>query len=189
MSGEKVHTVVVGAGQAGVAMSEHLTACGVPHVVLERHRIAERWRSERWDSLAANGPAWHDRFPGMEFPIDPDGFPTKEQVADYFVAYAKRIAAPIRCSVEVRSVRKLERRPGFLVETSQGMIEADSVVAATGAFQRPLIPDLVPKDVTVQQIHSTGYHRPDQLPKGAVLVIGAGSSGVQIAEELLAAGK
>jgi len=79
MSIEKVHTVVVGAGQAGVAMSEHLTACGVPHVVLERHRIAERWRSERWDSLSANGPAWHDRFPGMEFPdISPDAFATKE---------------------------------------------------------------------------------------------------------------
>jgi putative flavoprotein involved in K+ transport len=190
MSVEKVHTVVVGAGQAGVAMSEHLTACGVPHVVLERHRIAERWRSERWDSLAANGPAWHDRFPGMEFPnFDPDGFPSKEQVADYFVAYAKKIGAPIRCSVEVKSVRKLERRLGFAVETSQGTIEAESVVAATGAFQRPLIPNLIPADSGVQQIHSTGYHRPDQLPQGAVLVIGAGSSGVQIAEELLGAGK
>ena len=190
MSIEKVHTVVVGAGQAGVAMSEHLTACGVPHVVLERHRIAERWRSERWDSLAANGPAWHDRFPGMEFlNTDPDAFPTKEQVAEYFVTYAKRIAAPIRCGVEVKNVRKLERRTGFLVETSQGTIEADSVVAATGAFQRPLVSGLIPKDASLLQIHSTAYRRPDQLSKGAVLVIGAGSSGVQIAEELLAAGK
>ena len=190
MSVEKVHTVVVGAGQAGVAMSEHLTACGVPHVVLERHRIAERWRSERWDSLAANGPAWHDRFPGMEFPnIDPDAFATKEQVADYFVTYAKRIAAPIRCGVEVKNVRKLERGLGFLVETSQGTIEADSVVAATGAFQRPLVPNLVPGEASPLQIHSTAYRRPDQLPEGAVLIIGAGSSGVQIAEELLAAGK
>src|SRR5471032_1432824 len=132
MPAEVIDTLVVGAGQAGIAMSEHLTACGVPHLVLERHRIAERWRSERWDSLAANGPAWHDRFPGMEFPnIDPDGFPTKEQVAEYFVTYAKRIAAPIRCGVEVKNVRTLERRLGFLVETSQGTIEADSVVAAT----------------------------------------------------------
>ena len=87
---EKVDTLVVGAGQAGVAMSEHLTRNGVPHLVLERGRIAERWRSERWDSLVANGPAWHDRFPGMEFPdADPDAFPPKEKVADYFVAYAK----------------------------------------------------------------------------------------------------
>ena len=187
---EKVDTVVVGAGQAGVAMSEHLTACGVPHVVLERHSIAERWRSERWDSLVTNGPAWHDRFPGMEFPnIDPDGFPTKEQVAQYFVDYAKRITAPIRCGVEVKNVCRLERRSGFAVETSQGRIEADSVVAATGAFQRPIVPKLVPDDPGILQIHSIAYRNPGQLPRGAVLIVGAGSSGVQIAEELLGAGK
>src|SRR5580658_252910 len=117
MSIEKVHTVVVGAGQAGVAMSEHLTACGIPHVVLERHRIAERWRSERWDSLVANGPAWHDRFPGLEFPdTAPGSFVPKEKVADYFVAYAKEIAAPVRCGVEVRTVERNKGRPGFLVE-------------------------------------------------------------------------
>src|SRR5918999_5979866 len=104
MSIEKVDTLVVGAGQAGVAMSEHLSACGVPHLVLERHRIAERWRSERWDSLVANGPAWHDRFPNLEFDLDPNEFASKEQVADYFVAYAQKIDAPIRCGVEVLSV-------------------------------------------------------------------------------------
>ena len=187
---EKVDTVVVGAGQAGVAMSEHLTACGVPHVVLERHSIAKRWRSERWDSLVTNGPAWHDRFPGMEFPnIDPDGFPTKEEVAQYFVDYAKRIAAPVRCGVEVKNVHRLERRSGFVVETSQGRIEADSVVAATGAFQRPIVPKLVPDDPGILQIHSIAYRNPGQLPRGAVLIVGAGSSGVQIAEELLGAGK
>src|SRR6202043_3242129 len=106
MSVEKVDALVVGGGQAGVAMSEHLSKCGVPHLVLERHRIAERWRSERWDSLVANGPAWHDRFPGMEFAgADPDAFVPKEKVADYFVAYAEMIAAPIRCGVEVRTVQ------------------------------------------------------------------------------------
>ena len=90
---EKVDTLVVGGGQAGLAMSEHLSKCGVPHLVLERHRIAERWRSARWDSLVANGPAWHDRFPGMEFPdTDPDAFPPKEGIADYFVAYAEMIS-------------------------------------------------------------------------------------------------
>ena len=78
MAVEEVDTIVVGGGQAGIAMSEHLTDCGVPHLVLERHRVAERWRSERWDSLAMNGPAWHDRFPGMEFPnTHPDSFPNK----------------------------------------------------------------------------------------------------------------
>ncbi|WP_342783567.1 FAD-dependent monooxygenase [Streptomyces xiamenensis] len=87
---EQTEVVVVGAGQAGVAMSEHLRAGGVPHTVLERHRIAERWRSERWDSLVANGPAWHDRFPGLEFSaVAPEGFAAKEQVADYFVAYGR----------------------------------------------------------------------------------------------------
>ncbi|MBL8906820.1 MAG: NAD(P)-binding domain-containing protein, partial [Rhizobiales bacterium] len=101
---EKVEVLVVGAGQAGVAMSEHLTKAGIPHLVLERGRIAERWRSERWDSLVANGPAWHDRFPGMAFASDPDGFPHKESVADYFVAYAEKFQAPIRTGVEVTSV-------------------------------------------------------------------------------------
>jgi len=89
----QVDTVVVGGGQAGLAMSEHLSKHGISHLVLERHRIAERWRSERWDSLVANGPAWHDRFPNMEFAdVDPDAFAPKEKVADYFVAYAKQIS-------------------------------------------------------------------------------------------------
>ncbi len=190
MSVEKVDTVVVGGGQAGLAMSEHLSQCGVPHLVLERARIAERWRSERWDSLVANGPAWHDRFPGMEFPdAPPDSFPPKEKVADYFVAYAKMIAAPVRCGVEVAKVRRNAGRPGFLVETSDGMIEANNVVAATGAFQCPIIPKVVPENAGIVQIHSTAYRNPGQLPEGAVLVVGAGSSGVQIADELLRAGR
>jgi len=187
---EKIDTLVVGGGQAGIAMSEHLSNCKVPHLVLERHRIAERWRSERWDSLVANGPAWHDRLPGMEFAdFDPNAFPSKERIADYLVAYADMINAPIRCGVEVREVRRNVGRPGFRVETSDGVIEADSVVAATGSFQIPLIPDLVPADVEITQIHSSAYRNPDQLPEGAVLVVGAGSSGAQIADELLLSGK
>ena len=79
MSVEKIEALVVGAGQAGIAMSEHLKGCGVPHLVLEKDRIAERWRSARWDSLVANGPAWHDRFPGLEFPGNPDAFVPKER--------------------------------------------------------------------------------------------------------------
>ena len=190
MSVEKVDTLVVGGGQAGLAMSEHLSKCGVPHLVLERHRIAERWRSERWDSLVANGPAWHDRFPGMAFPdCGPDAFVAKEKVADYFVAYADMIAAPIRCGVEVRKVQRLVGRPGFQVETSDGVIEARSVVAATGAFQHPVIPPIVPKDAGPVQIHSSAYRNPGQLPQGAVLVVGSGSSGVQIADELQRAGR
>jgi putative flavoprotein involved in K+ transport len=173
-----------------VAMSEHLSKCGVPHLVVERHGIAERWRSERWDSLVANGPAWHDRFPGMEFPgVDPDAFVHKEKVADYFVAYAERFSAPVRCGVEVNEVHRNVGRSGFRVKTSDGVIEASNVVAATGAFQRPIMPALVPGNAVLMQIHSSVYKNPDQLPDGAVLVVGAGSSGVQIAEELLLSGK
>ncbi|MGH3259259.1 MAG: flavin-containing monooxygenase [Streptosporangiaceae bacterium] len=190
MSSQQVEVLVVGAGQAGLAMSEHLSNCGVPHLVLERQRIAERWRSERWDSLVANGPAWHDRFPDLEFSdVDPDGFASKEQVADYFVAYAEKIAAPIRCGVEVTSVQRNPGESGFTVETSDGTIDARFVVAATGPFQRPVIPPIVPGDAGVLQIHSSAYRNPKQLPDGAVLVVGAGSSGVQIADELAQSGR
>ncbi len=191
---EETDTLVVGGGQAGLAMSEHLSQAGVPHIVVERHRIAERWRSQRWDSLVANGPAWHDRFPGLAFSdvdrtVGPDDFPAKETVADYFVAYAEKISAPIRCGVDVLKVERRIGRPGFRVETSTGVIEANSVVAATGSFQRPVVPELVPKQAPIVQMHSTGYRNPAQLPEGAILVVGAGSSGTQIAEELLESGR
>jgi putative flavoprotein involved in K+ transport len=190
MAVEQVETLVIGAGQAGVAMSEHLGNLGVPHLVLERGRIAERWRTGRWDSLVANGPAWHDRFHGLEFTdVHPDGFPGKDRVADYFTDYAEKIAAPIRCGVEVTRVRRNADRPGFQVETSQGAIEATYVVAATGPFQRPIIPRIVPEASGVRQLHSADYRNPDQLAEGAVLVVGCGSSGAQIADELLRAGR
>ena len=186
---EQVEVLVVGAGQAGVAASEHLGAHGIEHVVLERGGIAERWRSQRWDSLVTNGPVWHDRFPGMEFPGDPDGFAGKEQVADYFAAYAQRIGAPVRCGVEVTSVRRHEGRPGFAVETSTGAFDARFVVAATGPFQQPVVPAVIPESAGVVQLHSSAYRNPAQLPAGAVLVVGSGSSGVQIADELQASGR
>ncbi|MHC2149063.1 flavin-containing monooxygenase [Pseudomonas sp. 210_17 TE3656] len=185
-----IDTLVVGAGQAGVAMSEHLSRLGVPHLVLERNRIAEAWRTGRWDSLVANGPAWHDRFPGLEFDgLDPDAFAGKDQVADYFEAYAKKFNAPVRTGVEVTKVERNVGRPGFTVETSDGVIEAKNVVVATGPFQRPVIPAIAPADGKVYQMHSAEYRNPQQLAEGAVLVVGAGSSGVQIADELQRAGK
>jgi len=190
MSIEKVEVLVVGGGQAGIAMSEHLSNRGISHLVLERHRIAERWRSERWDSLVANGPAWHDRFPNMEFSeIDPDEFAPKEMVADYFVSYAEMVDVPIRSNVEVTEVQRNVSRPGFRVETSDGVIEANYVVAATGPFQHPVIPAVVPEDAGITQLHSAAYRNPNGLPEGAVLVVGAGSSGGQIADELLRAGR
>lgn len=186
----EIDTLVVGAGQAGVAMSEHLSKLGVPHLVLERSRIAEAWRTGRWDSLVANGPAWHDRFPGLEFDdLSPDGFAPKERVADYFEAYARKFNAPIRTGVEVRKVERNVGRPGFTVETSEGVIQANRVVVATGPFQRPVIPAIAPVDARLNQIHSAAYRNPQQLPEGAVLVVGAGSSGTQIADELQRAGR
>lgn len=186
---EKFDAVVVGAGQAGVATSEHLRAQGIDHVVLERGRIAERWRSERWDSLVANGPAWHDRFPGMEFPCSGDAFPDKESVARYFEDYAAMIDAPIRTGVTVECARPHATRPGFSIETSHGTIDARYLVSATGPFQKPAIPPIIPKGSAFTQMHSTAYKNPDALPKGAVLVIGGGSSGSQIAAELHDAGR
>ncbi len=187
---QEIEVVVVGGGHAGIAISEHLGSRGIPHIVLERDRIAERWRSGRWDSLVANGPAWHDRFPGLAFEgVDPDAFPGKERVADYFVDYAKQIEAPIHTGVDVTSVQRHGDRRGFRVETSAGAIDADYVIAATGPFQVPVIPPLVPADAPVLQIHSSGYKNPEQLPEGGVLVVGGGASGVQIADELQRSGR
>ncbi|MBD9583432.1 NAD(P)-binding domain-containing protein [Delftia sp. DLF01] len=192
---QTINTLVVGAGQAGIAASEHLSQLGVEHLVLERQRIAQAWRTGRWDSLVANGPAWHDRFPGLQFKGDRDGFPGKDEVADYFEDYVRQIKAPVRTGVEVRRVTRNQGRPGFTVETSEGVIEARNVIAATGPFQVPVIPPIAPAapaapaDGSLLQIHSAHYHRPAQLPEGAVLVVGAGSSGVQIADELQRAGR
>jgi putative flavoprotein involved in K+ transport len=187
---EQVQTLIVGAGQAGLAMSEQLRLRGAPHLVLERRRIAERWRSERWDSLVANGPAWHDRFPTSTFPdLDPDSFAPRDRIVEYFEAHAQRIAAPVRCGVEVTRVHAKEDGEGFIAETSSGVIEARTIVAATGAFQRPTFPAMVPAEAAVHQMHSSAYRNPGQLPEGAVLVVGAGSSGVQIADELRSAGR
>lgn len=187
---EKIDTLVIGAGQAGVAMSEHLSSYNIPHIVLERDRIAEKWRTGRWDSLVANGPAWHDKFPGLEFSdVSKDSFVKKESIADYFVNYAKKYNAPIREGVKVIKVEHSKNTPGYIVETSEGMIEAKRIVSATGAFQIPTIPPIAPKNNKLHQIHSASYKNPDQLPNGAVLVVGAGSSGVQIADELMNSGR
>lgn len=190
MTVETIDTLVVGAGQAGIALSEHLGNSGVPHLVLEKSRIAEAWRSGRWDALVANGPAWHDRFPSLEFEgHDPDEFVSKDGIADYLEAYAKMVNAPIRAGVEVLKAERMANRAGFRVETSKGTIEAKRIVAATGAFQHPVVPPIVPETSSVTQMHSFYYKNPDQLADGAVLVVGAGSSGAQIADELQQSGR
>lgn len=174
---EKTDTLVVGAGQAGVAMSEHLSRLGVPHLVLERNRIAEAWRSGRWDSLVANGPAWHDRFPGNGIRHRSRRFPRQGPGGGLFRGLREEIrrADPYRRRGEEGGAQC--RPPGFTVDTSAGTIEANRVVAATGPFQRPVIPPIAPRDERIRQIHSAHYYNPQQLPEGAVLVVGAGSSG------------
>jgi putative flavoprotein involved in K+ transport len=192
MTAEEVGTLVIGAGQAGIAMSEHLGRHGLAHLVVERNRIAENWRTARWDSLVANGPAWHDRFPNRQYDyegVEPDVFPPKERVADYLVDYSRQVGAPIRCGISVTKLERGSDGAGFWAETSAGSFSARNVVVATGPFQKPLIPTVVPAAAGIMQIHSQGYRNPGQLPAGAVLVVGAGSSGVQIAEELLRAGR
>ena len=190
MAMETVDTLVIGGGQAGLAMSAHLGRRGMDHLVVERHRIAERWRTERWDSLVANGPAWHDRFPALTFDdLDPDAFAPKDRIVRYFETLAEREKMPVRCGVEVR---QLVQRPegGFRATLADGgVIEARNVVAATGPFQKPVFPAMIPESAGVMQIHSNHYRSPGQLPEGAVLVVGAGSSGAQIADELLRSGR
>ena len=186
---KQTNTVIVGAGQAGLAMSAHLTSYHVSHIILEKDRIVERWRTSRWDSLVANGPSWHDRFPVQEFTgISDDDFATRDEVVSYFETFANAFEAPVRCGVEVTSVTS-QADDSFLVETNAGQILAENIVAATGPFQTPVIPPLIPKVDEIQQIHSSVYRNPQRLSAGAVLVIGAGSSGAQIAEELLDSGR
>ena len=186
---KKVHTLIIGAGQAGLAASEHLTNHNIDHLILERDRVVESWKTSRWDSLVANGPAWHDKFPTLEFDeLNQDSFASKDRVVEYFEEFAKKIKAPIMENINVLEVTKVSKN-NFLIQTSDGEYEAKNVIAATGAFQEPVIPKIIPHHSNLEQLHSKFYKNPQQLKKGAVLVVGSGSSGSQIAEELNKANK
>ena len=190
MSIERVQTLVVGGGQAGLAMSHMLTKRGCPHLVLERGRIAERWRTERWDGLRFQFPNWSVQLPDFPFPhTDPNGFATSSEIVEFISAYAAFVAAPIRCGVSVVALRAQDGGTGFVAETSDGRIKADNVVVATGPYQHPVIPSLLQGDADVLQVHASQYKSPDLLPPGGVLVVGSGASGAQIAEELFRAGR
>lgn len=179
-------TVVVGAGHSGLAMSRCLADRSIDHVVLERGRVAHSWRTQRWDSLRLLTPSWMTQLPGYAYSgDDPDGFLTAGEVADLVTAYAAD--APVRTETEVTAVRA--RDGGFEVTTDDGVWRADSVVVASGLTrgQVPVLADALPTDV--HTLHAIDYRNPDQLPEGGVLVVGASSSGVQIAEEVHLSGR
>ncbi len=186
---ERIETLVIGGGQAGLTMSHRLKQRGLKHLVLERHRIAERWRSERWDGLKFQFPNWSVRLPDFSFPhSDPDAFAPTGDIIAFIEAYAKFVAPPIRCGVAVTRLSR-DGAAGFVAETADGAIAAQNVVVATGPYQRPIMPDLLRDEADVFQVHASRYLNPEQLPPGAVLVVGAGASGAQITEELTRSGR
>jgi putative flavoprotein involved in K+ transport len=185
----RTDVVVVGGGQAGLAMSRCLVERGVEHVVLERGRIAERWRSERWDSLRLLTPRWQARLPGWSYRgPEPDGFMTRGEVIGFLAAYARSFGAPVRGGVTVTAVER--EGDGFRVETDAGAWSAAAVVVATGHCDLPLVPAMaagLPPDVL--QVVPSRYRSPRQLPPGGVLVVGASATGVQLAAELQRSGR
>ncbi len=158
---EQVQTLIIGGGQAGLTMSHRLKQRGLKHLVIERHRIAERWRSERWDGLRFQFPNWSVRLPDFPFPhTDPDGFATSREIVDFIGAYADFIAAPIRCGVAVTALRRRDGGSGLIAETSDGSIEADNVVVATGPYQSAVMPALLRDDINLFQVHASRYLKP-----------------------------
>lgn len=188
---EAVDTVIIGAGHAGLAASYYLTRDGIEHAVLERGQIAERWRRERWDSLVFQFPNWSLRLPGYAYQgQDPDGYASKDEFIRFLEEYAVRSLAPVRCGSEVITLRDSEDHRTMKLDTTSGMIEARNIIVATGPFQAPKIPAIsrdLPSDLF--QIHARDYRNPLQLPEGAVVVVGSGASGTQIAEELNRSGR
>ena len=184
-----VTTVVIGAGHAGLAMSRCLCDRSIDHVVLERGEIAHSWRTERWDSLRLLTPNWQSRLPGFSYNgDDPDGYRTVAEVIEFITSYAEAIAAPVLTRTTVTSVRSTET--GYLVRTDQGDWLCRSVVVASGACNVPVIPNFAGKvPRSIMQLTAQGYRNPEQFADGGVLVVGASSSGVQIAHEVHRSGR
>jgi putative flavoprotein involved in K+ transport len=181
--------VIIGAGHAGLAMSRCLTERSIDHVVLERGEVAHSWRTERWDSLHLLTPNWQSRLPGFGYQgNDPDGYRALPQVIEFIASYAKTIAAPVRTHTTVTSVRATEA--GYLVRTDQGDLRCRTLVLASGACNIATVPafaDRVPRTVT--QLTGQQYRNPGQLADGGVMVVGASSSGTQIAHEIHRSGR
>src|SRR3989475_4068395 len=188
---ERVETVVVGGGQAGLAISYHLKELRQEHLVLERARVAENWRTQRWDSLMFQFPNWSIELPGDAYTgDDPEGFSHKDDILRFIEDYGARIKAPLRTGVNVLSLRPDAQADRYVLHTHSGDRKAESGVIATGPYQRPQVPQLsagFPADLV--QLHASEYRNPGALPAGAVLVVGSGGSGCQIADELVEAGR
>jgi len=186
---EDTKVLVIGAGQAGLAVSHELTAADVPHIVLERGRVAGTWR-QRWQSFCLVTPNWSGQLPGGAYSgPDPDGYMHRDSVVAHLESYAESFHAPVREGIEVTSVTRAARF-GFDVETSAGSLRAETVVVATGAYQKPHRPAAaaaLPQELFV--IDAEQYSRPDALPPGRVLVVGSGQTGCQLSEELHESGR
>jgi putative flavoprotein involved in K+ transport len=188
---ESIETVIIGAGQAGLATSYHLSQIGREHLVLERApRIASTWRNERWDSFTLVTPNWSLRLPGADYDgPDPDGFMPRNEVVTYLDQYVERFRLPVRINTNVTSVEP-SAGGGYRVVTPERTFAAKNVVVATGFYQQPKIPPVAANLARgITQLHSSQYRNPAMLPEGAVLVVGSGQSGCQIAEELNQSGR
>ncbi|WP_454620196.1 MSMEG_0569 family flavin-dependent oxidoreductase [Bradyrhizobium cenepequi] len=181
--------VVIGGGQAGLAMSAQLSRHDIDHVVLEKNSIAYSWKTQRWDAFCLVTPNWQCQLPGFPYAgNDPHGFMLREEIVAYIEDYAKHIKAPVREGVAV--VRLTQEGGRFLLETTAGKITADSVVLAVSGYHVPKVPEFAERlDPAITQIHSSAYRNPDQLPAGEVFIVGSGQSGCQIAEDLHLAGR
>jgi putative flavoprotein involved in K+ transport len=184
-----VTTIIIGAGQSGLAMSRHLTARSIDHVVLERGEVANSWRTERWDSLRLLTPNWQSRLPGYAYAgDDPDGFMTMPEVVSFLQGYAEVSRAPILLETRVTRVRQHDG--GYEVSTSQGVWRCRTLVIGSGACNIASIPSLdagLPAKVT--RVTPMQYRRPDLLPDGGVSIVGASASGMQLAREIQATGR